>query len=178
MKHLIPAFTSALTLALLVVACGPSPKPAPAKGPDPAIELSANDLAFLQDFHAWTLPVPESQQPLKRIKLVLVGPDGTSVPLFATAYSTPAPAWTDLLLGFRYESGRFVGRFHGLSPKGGGVTYDLSFTNASTKHPRSSTMTRTFWNSNRAELATFWNSTHTARTDSDDYATLALELLK
>src|SRR3974377_1156589 len=103
MKHLTPTLACVFGVGPVVGGSGPVSKAA-LRG-DSAAELSANDLAELQDFHAWKLPVPPSQQPLKRVELVLVGADRASVPLFGTAYSDPAPAWTNLLLGFRYESG-------------------------------------------------------------------------
>jgi hypothetical protein len=174
MKHITRAFASVLTLSALVVGCGPNPKAAP--GADPATELSANELARLQDFHAWKLPVPESQQPLQRVNLVLVRADGTSELMFGTAYTDPAPAWTNILLGFRYEAGGFVGRLEGRGPKNG-VTYNLNFTNASAEHHRSWAGSP-HWNGNRAELATFWTSQEAAKSGGNDYSTLAVELVK
>jgi hypothetical protein len=176
MKHICPTLTSLLALAAFAVGCGPNPKATLAE--DPATELSANELALLQDFHAWKLPVQQSQQPLKRVTLVLARADGTSVQLFGTAYTDPAPAWTNIILGFQYESGRFIGRLEGRGPKmGQGQTYSLNLTNASTEHPRS-WAGRSRWNGNRAELGTFWISEAAAKSDGNDYSTLAIELVK
>jgi hypothetical protein len=153
--------------------CGPKPKVTMAA--DTGAELTADELALLQDFHTWKVPVPLSQQPVKRVLLVLLKADGTSVQVFGTAYSTPASSWTNILLGFRYEGGVFVGRLWCRGPKTG-VTYSFNFTNAATEHPRS--WGRSGWEGNRAELATFWNSQEAVRRDSNDYNTLAVELVK
>lgn len=174
MKHIIPTLASVLAVGAFAIGCGPSPRVTLAE--DAGAELTADDLAYLQDFHAWKLFVPSSQQPLKRIKLVLVGADGTSVQLFGTAYSDPAPAWTNILLGFRHEGGAFAGRLQGRGPKLG-ETYSFNFTNAAPVHPRS-WAGRSRFNGNRAELATFWNSEEAAKSDGNDYSTLVVELVK
>jgi hypothetical protein len=168
MKHITPIFGLALALGAFAFGCRPS-------GENAATELTANELALLQDFHAWKLPVPQSQQPLKRVTLVLVRADGTSVQLFGTAYSDTAPAWTNILLGFRYESGRFVGHFEGRSPSGG-AGYSLDFTNAATAHLRS--WGAAHWQGNRALLGTFWTSGEAAKSGGNDFTTLAVELVK
>jgi hypothetical protein len=174
MKFIISNLASALALGVLAIGCGQNPKTTPAE--DTGGELTANDLAYLQDFHAWKLLVPSSQQPLKRAKLVLVATDGTSEQLFGTAYSDPAPAWTSILLGFRYEGGAFTGRLEGRGPKPG-ETYSFNFTNAAAKHPRS-WAGRSRFNTNRAELATFWKSAEAAKGGGNDYSTLAVEIEK
>jgi hypothetical protein len=174
MRFSVSFFATVLALGALIVSCGPRPKAA--LGEDPAAELSANELANLQDFHAWKLAIPKSQQPLSRVKLVLLRGDGTSVQLFGTAYSDTAPAWTNILLGFRFEGGRFSGRLHGRSSKMG-ETYSFSFTNTSTEHVRSWSGP-TLWNGAHAELATFWISEEAAKRGGNDYITLAVELVK
>jgi hypothetical protein len=171
MNHFSPTILSALALGAFALGCGPNPK---STLPENAgAELTAKDLAYLQDFHAWKLPVPSSQHPGMRVRLVLVGADGSGAELFSTANST-ALAWTNLLLGFRYEGGRFAGRLHAQSPEGS-LTYTLNFTNASTERPRS-WAEGARWDGNRAELATFWNSDEAARRGGNDYSTLAVEL--
>jgi hypothetical protein len=174
MKHIIPTLALVLAVGAFAIGCGPSPKATLTEDAGP--ELTATDLADLQDFHAWKLPIPLAQQPLKRVKLVLVGPDATSVELFGTAYSDPAPAWTNILLGFRYEGGAFVGRLHGRRPNGG-EGYSFNFTNAATEHPRSWAGHSRF-DGNRAELATFWKSAEARKSDSNDYSTLVAEIVK
>ncbi len=174
MKHIIPTLGSVLALGAFAIGCGPNPKATLAG--DAETELTANDLAYLQDFHAWKLTVPWSQQPLKRVKLVLVESDGTSVQLFGTAHSEPAPAWTNILLGFRYKEGVFAGRLEGRGPKTT-ETYSLDFTNAPTERPRSWAESSR-WNGNRAELGTFWRSEEAAKSGGNDYSTLVIELVK
>ncbi len=168
------SIASAFLLSALAVACGPSPTTSSAG--DSANSLTAAELASLLDFHAWKLTIPQSQQPLKRVKLLLVRADGTSVDLFGTAYTDRAPAWTNVLLGFRYESGRFSGKLAGRGPNLS-ETYSLDFTNASTEHPRSWSE-GCVWNGARAELATFWNSEEAAKRGGNDYSTLVVELVK
>jgi hypothetical protein len=131
---------------------------------------------MLLDFHVWKLTVPQSQQPLKRVNLLLVKPDGSTVQLFGTAYADPAPAWTNILVGFRYERGRFAGRLAGQGPIGD--IYDLNFTNATTEHPRS-WYGGVLWKGARGELATFWNSKEAAKSGGgNDYSILVVELVK
>jgi hypothetical protein len=175
MNHIMPTLACVLALVGFAVGCEPNPKAA--LDGDRATELSATDLIALQeDFHAWKLLVPQSQQPLKRVELVLVRADGTRGLLFGTAQSEPAPGWTCILLGFRYEGGRFAGRLVGRGPKVG-ETYGFTFTNAWTEHPRSWSGAP-LWNGAHAELATFWTSEEAARSGGNDYSTLAVELVK
>ena len=173
-KPIIPTLASVLALGVFAIGCSPNPKATLAEDAD--AELTANDLAYLQDFHAWKLLVPSSQQPLKRANLVLLGTDGTSIQLFGTAHTDPAPAWTNILLGFRYEGGAFTGRLEGRGPKLG-ETYSFNLTNAATEHPRS-WAGRSRFNGNRAELATFWKSAEAAKSGRNDYSTLAVEIVK
>ncbi len=175
MKHIIPAFASLLVVGILLVGCGPNPKAGLEE--DGATRLSADDLALLQDFHAWKLPIPQSQQPVARVKLVLLGSDATSVQLFGTAFSKSIPAWTNILLGFHYQSGRFAGRLHLRGATRLGETYSLNFTNASTDYARSWAGSAR-WDGNRAELATFWVSEEAAKSGGNGYSTLAVELVK
>jgi hypothetical protein len=174
MKPIIPILTSVLVIGALALGCGPKPKTTLAEGA--GAELTPEDLANLQDFHAWKLLVPSSQQPFKRVNLVLVEADGSSAQLFGTAYSDSAPGWTNVLLGFRYEGGAFVGRLEGRGPKLG-TTYSFNFTNAATVNPRSWSG-RSRFDGNRAQLATFWISDEAAKRGGNEYSTLAVELLK
>jgi hypothetical protein len=80
-------------------------------------------------------------------------------------------------VGFRYESGRFAGRFEARDPRGGGTGYIINFTNTATEHLRS-WYGPSRWSGNRAELGTFWRSEEAAKTGDNDYSTLAIELVK
>jgi len=173
MKPIIPTLASILALGVFAIGCDPKPRATLAED---AADLTANDLAYLQDFHAWKLLVPSSQQPLKRAKLVLVETDGTSVLLFGTPHAEAWTNWTNILLGFRYEGGAFTGKLEGRGPKLG-MTYSFNFTNAATEHPRS-WAGRSRFNGNRAELATFWKSAKAAKSQGNDYSTLAVEIVK
>jgi hypothetical protein len=175
MKPIIPILTSLLAIGAFALGCGPKPKTTLAEGA--GAELTPEDLANLQDFHAWKLLVPSSQQPFKRVDLVLVEADGTSAQLFGTAYSDTPAGWTNVLLGFRFESGAFVGRLEGRGGPKLSTTYSFNFTNAATVNPRSWSG-RTRFEGNRAELATFWESQEAAKRGGNDYSTLAVELVK
>ena len=174
MNYITSTLACVLALGAFAIGCGSNHKAA--LDADRATELSASDLALLEDFHAWKLLVPQSQQPLKRVKLVLLSADGTSNLLFATAESEPAPAWTHIRLGFRYEGGRFAGSLVGRAPNLD-VTYTFSFTNSLTEHPRSWDGAP-LWNGAHAELATFWTSEEAAKSGGNDYRTLAVEIVK
>ena len=175
MKRIIPILASVLAVGAFALGCGPNPKTTLAEGA--GAELTSEELASLQDFHAWKLVVPSSQQPVSRVNLVLVEADGSSAQLFGTAYSNTPLGWTNVLLGFRYEGGAFVGRLEGRSPKLG-TTYSFNFTNAATVNPRSWSAGRSRFERNRAELATFWKSDDAAKRGGNEYSTLAVELVK
>jgi hypothetical protein len=174
MKRIIPTLASVLAIGALALGCGPNPKTPLAEGT--GAEFTPEDLANLQDFHAWKLLVPSSQQPFKRITLVLVEADGSSAQLFGTASSDTPTGWTNVLLGFRYEGGVFAGRLVGRGPKLG-TTYSVNFTNAATVNPRSWSG-RSRFDGNRAELATFWKSDEAAQRGGNEYSILAVELVK
>jgi hypothetical protein len=149
----------------------------PAADAGSGTELSAIELARLQDFHAWKLPIPQTQQPVKRVELVLVKPDGSIIRKSGTSYGgNPPPAWTNILLGFHYEGGGFVGTLECQGPKDT-LTWSLNFTNGPAEHPRSWSG-RARFHGNRADLATFWTSEEAARSGGNDYTTLAVELVK
>src|SRR5438309_1776579 len=82
--------------------------------------LTVEQLADLMDFHAWTLPIPHSQQPVKKVRLVIVRYDGSEIPRFEigdlrSASCTPCPF---IQLGLRVEEGVFKGQLYLRDSKG------------------------------------------------------------
>jgi hypothetical protein len=77
--------------------------------------LAVEQLAQLMDFHAWSLPIPQSLQPVKKARLLIVRPDGTEALKWQAG---ELGAGTSILLGFRVEEGVFKGRFHIRDSKG------------------------------------------------------------
>jgi hypothetical protein len=77
--------------------------------------LTVEQLAQLMDFHAWNLPIPQSLQPVKQARLLIVRPDGTEALKWQFG---ELPSGTSIYLGFRIEEGVFKGRFHIRDAKG------------------------------------------------------------
>src|SRR5882762_6037708 len=113
MKNRIVAFAFVVIAFALVEACRERTSDQSAES-----HLTPAQLAELMDFHAWNVPIPESQQPVKGIRLVVVRHDGTVVPKFETKDLRSAPSF--ILLGFRIEEGAFKGHFHVRDSKGTG----------------------------------------------------------
>ena len=127
---------------------------------------------MLMDFHAWKVSIPQSQQPFRNIRLVIVKPDGTIVPKFSTANQPGYLSCSSIVLGFRVEGGTFSGHFNIRDTKGGGQGYNLSFTDAFTDSDPAWVMESPVWNGNRAQLASATKSGEMKE------SILALELLR
>lgn len=174
MKKNILTIGTVSAISVLVAGCGP--RLMSATNDDAGTEISASELARLQDFHVWKLSIPESKQPFQSLRLVLVEPNGTVVPQFGTGHGKPPPDWTNILLGLRCEGGSFVGKLEVHGPKDTWA-WKVSFTNASAATPRAWVVGRPIWDGNRAELATFWKGAANGG-DGNNYNTLAVELVK
>jgi hypothetical protein len=77
--------------------------------------LTVEQLAQLMDFHAWSFPIPPSLQPAKKVRLLIIRPDGTEALKWQTG---ELGSGTSIYLGFRVEEGVFKGRFHIRDSKG------------------------------------------------------------
>ena len=155
----------------LVAGCGNGPSIA--SSDDSGDDLTAADLALLMDFHAWNISIPDSQQPVKKFRLVFVKSDGTAIPEFDTGENLGSLPCTSVLLGFRINGGTVEGRFHTRDSNGGGTGWKLNFAepfaDSTTGWGTAGTVA---WSGNRATLATVMN------TNGAPGGTLALELVK
>jgi hypothetical protein len=117
----------------LLGGCGKQPAAPVAKVEN---ELTASDLARLTDFHAWTLRIPEMQQPVKSLRIVIAKHDGTFLEeVFSTGDNLqPGKTWPEpyssILLGFRVERETFTGHLFVRNSQGAGKGWDFHFTNA------------------------------------------------
>jgi len=138
--------------------------------------LSVEQLAELIDFHAWKVPIPESLQPVKKARLVVVRHDGTVVPKFESGdlSSAPCAPCAFILLGFRVEGGVFKGHFHIRDSKGAGMGWPLNFKDefADSKNLGWAITGTTVWNGNRAQLASAY------KPGEKQDSILAIELVK
>ena len=136
---------------MLVAGCGAKPsKPSAA---DPGSPLSASELARLTDFHAWKVRIPQTQEPVKDIRLVIVKRDGTVLPKFHTGTNL-GESCSSILLGFRVEGDTFAGHFFTQDCKGGGIGWNLSFADVfGQSNPAWVAPGTALWNGNRAQLA-------------------------
>jgi hypothetical protein len=89
--------------------------------------LSVEQLAQLMDFHAWSLPIPQSLQPVKKARLLIVRPDGTEALKWQAG---ELGSGTSILLGFRVEEGVFKGRLHIRDSKGHDEGWLIKFKEA------------------------------------------------
>ncbi len=133
-------------------------------------KLNASDLALLTDFHAWKTSIPEAQQPCKAIRLVIRNRrDGTVVTKFSTGGNLKTNC-SSFLLGIRVEQGRFTGHLLTRAADGGGLDWDLNFTDTlADSYPGWSAPGTLTWNGNSAQLAT------STRSDIDDVLTIELD---
>jgi hypothetical protein len=97
--------------------------------------------------------IPQLQQPFKSIRLVIFKPDGTVVEKFGTGNNFGSEPCSFILLGFRVEQETFTGHFNTQDPKGGGIGWNLSFTDKFADSWPSWVGESLVWNGNRAELA-------------------------
>jgi hypothetical protein len=165
MKPIITLVASVITVSVLVAGCG---EKKPSGG-----ELTAADLAMLTDFHAWNVAIPESQQPVKSIRLVIVKRDGTAITKFDTGENLGPEPCSSIVLGFRVEGDTFTGHFNIRDSKGGGSGWILSFKDAFTDAaPGWVTAGTAVWNGNRAQLA------YVANNGEMNGTYLAIELVK
>jgi hypothetical protein len=165
MKPLVILFSWVTVVSALVAGCG---EKKPHGG-----ELTAADLALLTDFHAWNVAIPESQQPVKSIRLVIVKRDGTAITKFDTGENLGPEPCSWIVLGFRVEEGTFKGRFNIRDSKGGGPGWILNFKDAfADSGPGWVTSGTAVWNGDRAQLA------YVANTSEMSGSYLAIELVK
>ncbi|MGD0411774.1 MAG: hypothetical protein ABSC18_08705 [Verrucomicrobiota bacterium] len=170
MKSLILVSTFVVLACAFVAGCGE--KQSNSSAEDPGSQLTASDLAMLMDFHAWNVRIPESQQPFRSIRLVIVKPDGTIVPKFSAANQPGYLSCSSIVLGFRVEQGTFSGHFNIRDTKGGGQGYGLSFTDAFANSDPAWVIASPVWNGNRAQLA------RATKSGEMKDSILAIELLK
>ena len=150
MKNIIMSLAAVAIVSALVAGCG-------VKSPGTSTEesgcqLTASELSMLMDFHAWKVRVPQSEQPFKRIRIVVVKPDGTVDQKFTTLDNLGPEPCSTILLGFRVEHGAFTGHFNTLDSKGGGLGWGLNFTDAFADS-RPAWGEGLVWDHNRAKLA-------------------------
>jgi hypothetical protein len=138
---------------------------------DAGSQLTASDLSRLMDFHAWKVPVPQSQQPFKSIQLVIIKPDGTEVMKFSTGNNLGSEPCSFILLGFRVEQETFTGHFNTQDSKGGGTGWNLNFADKFADSWPAWVIESPVWNGNRAELAS-------ATKGDMSSSILAIELVK
>jgi len=171
MKNHIPVLALIAIASALVAGCGEQPSSSSAA--NRGGQLTASDLAQLMDFHAWNVPIPEAQQPIKSIRLVVVKRDGTIVSKFDTGNNLGSVPCASILLGFSVERGTFTGHFNTRDSKGGGTGWSRSFTHTfADSDPAWAVAGSAVWNGNRAELASA-----TKKGEMYD-SILALELVK
>ena len=144
-----------LTVIMSVLIAGCGEKMPKSTGEDGGGQLTASDLALLTDFHAWKASIPEAQQPIKAIRLVILNRrNGTVVTKFSTGGNLETNC-SSFLLGIRVEQGKFTGHLLTRSADGGGLGWDLNFTDTlADLYPAWSAPGTLAWNGNRADLAT------------------------
>lgn len=165
-----------LIISALITGCGE--KMSNSSGADDASQLTAADLARLTDFHAWKVSIPEAQQPVKAIRLIVFNRgENTATQEFSTGENLGTNC-TSFLLGLRAEHGRLTGQLltKNSSTTGiNGLGWPLDFANPF-EHPDPGTSVgwtvpgTLIWNGNRAEFATCSQSNH--------FSALAVELEK
>ena len=171
MKPITMVLVSVVIVSVLAAGCGEKRSPSSADAAES--QLTASDLALLTDFHAWSARIPQSQQPVKRIRLVMVKRDGTTLQKFDTGDLLGFESWASILLGFRVERGTFTGHLTVRDSKGGGQGWGLSFADAFADANPGWTLPGTLvWNGNRARLAFVANN---GEMNGD---VLAIELVK
>lgn len=140
---------------------------------DTGDQLTASDLARLMDLHAWKGRIPETERPVKNIRLLIVKQDGSLVAkLFDTGNNLGNEPCTSVLVGFKVEQGAINGYLLTSNTKGGGSGWNLNFTNAFANSYTAWTRPGTLlWNGNRAELGQ-------SGQDDDFNSILVLELVK
>lgn len=179
MKIAIPG--SLLLLSVLITGCGE--KMPNASAGDSANQLTAADLAQLTDYHAWSVPIPEAQRPVKAIRLVFFNRGESTVTQQFSTGDNLGTNCISFLLGLRAEHGRLSGRLFTKDSDGHGLGWNLDFAdpfgNSDTASPVPGTVYWSTgwtgpgtlaWNGNRAEFAT------RARSNVD--CVLAVELEK
>jgi hypothetical protein len=152
MKSSIPMLGLTVIMSVLITGCGEKmPK---STGEDVGSQLTASDLALLTDFHAWKASIPEAQQPIKAIQLMILNlRNGTVITNFSTGGNLETNC-SSFLLGIRIEQGRFTGHLLTRTPEGGGLGWAVNFTDKlADSYPAWSTPGTIAWNGNRAELA-------------------------
>jgi len=164
MKNRIVAFAFVVIAFALVEGCGNKTSKLSNES-----RVTAAELAELMDFHAWNLPIPQSQPPVKGLRLVIIRHDGTVVPKFETKdlSSARCAPCTFILLGLRVEAGAFKGHFDVRDSKGVGDEFADFKDNVGWAISGT-----TVWNGNRAQLAS-----HYQLGEKQD-SILAIELVK
>jgi len=148
MKSTIQWFGLAVIITALVAGCDNK------TAKDGAGTLTASDLAQLMDVHAWKCSIPQAQQPVKAIRLVLVNRrDGSVVSKFSTGASLGTNC-TCVRLAIRMDHGEFKGRLLTSAPDGSGLGWEVNFTDAfADSIPAWCGSGTLIWNGNQAELA-------------------------
>jgi hypothetical protein len=170
MKNIILLSAVGFLASAFLTGCGEKPS-ASSKA---ASKLTASDLATLMDFHAWNVPIPpQSQQAIKKIRLLIVQPDGTTIQKFTTA-NADSISCSSIFLGFRVQDGKFSGHFNMRDTNGGGEGYNLNFMHTFTNSDLAWAWAGETppWNGNRAILA------QAVDRDGREDSSLAIELVK
>lgn len=166
------AFFGCVSIACALVT-GCEKKPLPPTAEDSRDKLTASDLAQLMDYQAWRGRIPEAEQPLKSIRLVIIKQDGSVVAkLFDTGNNLGREPIISILVGFKVERGAFNGNLCTSNVKGGGACWNVNITNAfANSYTSWATPGTLLWNSNRAEIAQ-------SGQDDNFNRSLVLELVK
>ena len=152
MRTSVLVFSCAAIISVIVAGCGEEKSNSGAA--DANNQLTASDLALLTDFHAWKVSIPQTQQPVKAIRLVIVNQgDSTTITKFDLGSNLRSSS--SFLLGIRVERETFMGHILVRDSKGGGIGWDINFTNAlADLYPAWSGPGTLVFNGIRADLAT------------------------
>jgi len=161
MKTRISTLGFTIVISLLVAGCGG--KGSGKAENDSRTELTAADLAFLTDFHAWKVSIPEAQRPVKAIRLVVVNyREGTVETKFSTGENLGTNC-SAFLLGIRVEQEKFTGHLMSYTPDGHGLGWNLNFTDTiATNYPGWSSSGGYEWKGNLGVLHMFGKSNQKA----------------
>lgn len=164
-----------LLISALISGCGE--KMSNSNGGDGS-RLTAADLARLTDFHAWNVSIPEAQQPVKAIRLVVYNRGESTVTQEFSTGDNLGTNCISFLLGLRAEHGRLTGQLLTKNSNTSGINgagWPLDFANPF-EHPDPGTSVgwtvpgTLIWNGNRADFATC--------SQSNRFSALAVELEK
>lgn len=134
MKSAILTFGFIVIASVFITGCGQRSSNATVENTNS--ELTASDLSRLLDYHAWRLRIPEAQQPIKSIQLVIMKRPDIVIDKYIIANDLSHESCSSILLGFRVEQGALIGQLFTQDAKGGGLGWSINFTNSFARsHP-------------------------------------------